>query len=152
MGVRGSSTAKLIFNNCIISEENLLENLNEGPKIAMSTLVGGRIGVATQAVGIAQGALNNAIDYVKNRMQFGKSISHHQNIQFTITDLQTKIEAARFMVYRAATTKDLKEEYGYLASMAKLFASEIAMKVTTQIIKLIKENSKNCIIYEEKLD
>ncbi len=140
MGVRGSSTAELIFDNCIIPKENLLGNLGEGLKIAMSTLNGGRIGVAAQAVGIAQGALDAAIDYVKNRMQLGKPISHHQNTQFVIADLQTKIDAARLMTYRAANMKDLGEDYGYMASMAKLFASEIAMEVTTKAVQLFGGN------------
>lgn len=140
MGVRGSSTAELIFDNCVIPEENLLGNLGEGLKVAMTTLNGGRIGVAAQAVGIAQGALDSAIEYVKNRMQLGKPISHHQNIQFVIADLQTKIEAARFMTYRAATMKDLGEDYGYMASMAKLFCSEVAMEVTTKAVQLFGGN------------
>lgn len=140
MGVRGSSTAELFFDNCTIPEENLLGNLGEGLKIAMSTLNGGRIGVAAQAVGLAQGALDAAIDYVKNRMQLGKPISHHQNTQFVIADLQTKIDAARLMTYRAANMKDLGEDYGYMASMAKLFASEIAMEVTTKAVQLFGGN------------
>lgn len=140
MGVRGSSTAELIFDNCFISEDNLLGNLGEGFKIAMSTLDGGRIGVAAQAIGIAQGALDYASQYVKNRMQFGKPISQHQNIQFIIAELQTKIEAARFMVYRAATSKDLNEDATYLASMAKLFSSEVAMEVTTKAVQLLGGN------------
>lgn len=140
MGVRGSSTAELYFDNCIIPSENLLGNLGEGLKIAMTTLNGGRIGVAAQAVGIAQGSLNSSIEYVKNRMQLGKPISQHQNIQFTIAELQTKIDAARLMTYRAANMKDLKEDYGYMASMAKLFASETAMEVTTKAVQLYGGN------------
>ena len=140
MGVRGSSTAELFFDNCIIPEENLLGNLSGGFKIAMATLNGGRIGVAAQSVGIAQGALDAAINYVKNRMQLGKPISHHQNTQFVIADLQTKIDAARLMTYRAANMKDLGEDYGYMASMAKLFASEIAMEVTTKAVQLFGGN------------
>ena len=140
MGVRGSSTAALFFDNCAIPEENLLGSLGEGLKIAMSTLNGGRIGVAAQAVGLAQGALDAAINYVKNRIQLGKPISHHQNTQFVIADLQTKIDAARLMTYRAANMKDLGEDYGYMASMAKLFASEIAMEVTTKAVQLFGGN------------
>ncbi|WP_101474105.1 acyl-CoA dehydrogenase family protein [Fusobacterium sp.] len=140
MGVRGSSTAELYFNDCVVSSKNILGNIGEGLKIAMSTLNGGRIGVAAQAVGIAQGALNEAMNYVRNRMQMGQPISHHQNIQFTIADLQTKIDAARLMTYRAAATKDLKEDYGYMASMAKLFASEVAMEVTTKAVQLFGGN------------
>ncbi|MBR8702305.1 Acyl-CoA dehydrogenase, short-chain specific [Fusobacterium sp. DD29] len=140
MGVRGSSTAELHFNNCIIPEENILGNVGEGLKVAMTTLNGGRIGVAAQAVGIAQGALDAAIDYVKSRMQMGQPISHHQNIQFTIADLQTKIDAARLMVQRAANAKDANEDYGYMASMAKLFASEVAMETTTKAVQLFGGN------------
>lgn len=140
MGVRGSSTAELYFNNCIVSEENILGNKGEGLKVAMTTLNGGRIGVAAQAVGIAQGALNAAIDYVKNRMQMGHPISHHQNIQFVIAELQTEIDAARLMTYKAAAAKDSNEDYGYMASMAKLFASKIAMKTTTEAVQLFGGN------------
>lgn len=140
MGVRGSSTCELIFENCIVPKENLLRKEGDGFKIAMCTLNGGRIGVAAQAVGLAQGALDAAIDYVKNRMQLGKPISHHQNTQFVIADLQTKIDAARLMTYRAANMKDLGEDYGYMASMAKLFASEIAMEVTTKAVQLFGGN------------
>lgn len=140
MGVRGSSTAELHFENCIVPEENILGNKEEGLKVAMTTLNGGRIGVAAQAVGIAQGALNAAIDYVKTRMQMGQPISHHQNIQFVIAGLQTEIDAARLMTYRAAVTKDLGEDYGYMASMAKLFASKVAMKTTTEAVQLFGGN------------
>lgn len=137
MGVRGSSTAELIFDNCVVSKENLLGEEGKGFEIAMSTLNGGRIGVAAQAVGIAQGALYFAIKYVKERVQAGKRISQFQNTQFVIAEMQTKIDAARLMTYRAANMKDLGENYGYMASMAKLFASEIAMEVTTKAVQLL---------------
>ncbi len=140
MGVRASSTSELHFENCIIPEENLLGAEGQGFEIAMSTLNGGRIGVAAQAVGIVQGALDTAIKYVKERMQNGKRISQFQNTQFVIADLQTKIDAARLMTYRAANMKDLGENYGYMASMAKLFASEIAMEVTTKAVQLLGGN------------
>lgn len=140
MGVRGSSTSELIFENCVIPQENLLGAEGEGLKIAMATLNGGRIGVAAQAVGIAQGALDFAIEYTKNRVQGGKKLTEFQNTQFVIAGLQTKIDAARLMTYRAANMKDLKEDYGYMASMAKLFASEVAMEVTTKAVQLLGGN------------
>ena len=140
MGVRGSSTSELIFENCVIPQENLIGEEGEGLKIAMATLNGGRIGVAAQAVGIAQGALDFAIEYTKNRVQGGKKLTEFQNTQFVIAGLQTKIDAARLMTYRAANMKDLKEDYGYMASMAKLFASEVAMEVTTKAVQLLGGN------------
>ena len=136
MGVRASSTSELIFENCVVPKENLLGEEGKGFEIAMSTLNVGRIGVAAQAVGIAQGALDEAIKYVKERVQLGKRISQFQNTQFVIAELQTKIDAARLMTYRAANMKDLGENYGYMASMAKLFASETAMEVTTKAVQL----------------
>ena len=140
MGVRGSSTSELIFENCVVPKENLLGEEGKGFEIAMATLNGGRIGVAAQAVGIAQGALDAAVKYVKERVQNGKRISQFQNTQFVIAELQTKIDAARLMTYRAANLKDLKENYGYMASMAKLFASETAMEVTTKAVQLFGGN------------
>ena len=140
MGVRGSSTSELIFENCVVPKENLLGEEGKGFEIAMVTLNGGRIGVAAQAVGIAQGALDAAVKYVKERVQNGKRISQFQNTQFVIAELQTKIDAARLMTYRAANLKDLKENYGYMASMAKLFASETAMEVTTKAVQLFGGN------------
>ncbi len=187
MGVRGSSTSELIFENCVVPKENLLgeegkgfeiamatlnggrigvaaqavgiaqgaldaavkyvkervqngKRIGKGFEIAMATLNGGRIGVAAQAVGIAQGALDAAVKYVKERVQNGKRISQFQNTQFVIAKLQTKIDAARLMTYRAANLKDLKENYGYMASMAKLFASETAMEVTTKAVQLFGGN------------
>jgi butyryl-CoA dehydrogenase len=104
--------------------------------IAMSTLDGGRIGIAAQALGIAQGALDQAVKYTKERKQFGRPISAFQNTQFTIADLQTKIDAARLLVYRAAYMKDMNRNYSSEAAMAKLFASEVAMEVTTKSIQL----------------
>ena len=140
MGVRASSTSELIFENCFVPKENLLGEEGKGFEIAMSTLNGGRIGVAAQAVGISQGALDVAIKYVKQRVQLGKTIAQFQNTQFVIAELQTKIDAARLMTYRAANMKDLGENYGYMASMAKLFASEIAMEVTTKAVQLFGGN------------
>ncbi len=140
MGVRGSSTSELIFENCVVPKENLLGEEGQGFEIAMAALNGGRIGVAAQAVGIAQGALDEAIKYVKGRVQLGKTIAQFQNTQFLIAELQTKIDAARLMTYRAANMKDLGENYGYMASMAKLFASEIAMEVTIKAVQLFGGN------------
>lgn len=136
MGIRGSSTCELIFENCRIPKENLLGKEGKGFGIAMKTLDGGRIGIAAQALGIAQGALDETIKYVKERRQFGKPISYFQNTQFQIADMGTKIEAARLLVYRAAFHKDQGLEYSKEAAMAKLYASEVAMEVTTKAVQL----------------
>ena len=136
MGIRGSATASLVFEDCIVPEENLLGKEGEGFKIAMHTLDGGRIGIAAQALGIAEGALNEAIAYVKMREQFGKTLSQFQNTQFVIADLANQIEAARMLVYKAAWEKDNKLPYSVSSAHAKLFAAETAMKVTTQCVQL----------------
>ena len=140
MGVRGSSTCELIFEDCIVPKNNMLGKVGEGFKIAMSTLNGGRIGVAAQAIGLAQGALDEAIKYIKEREVNGKKVSQFQNTQFLIADLQTRIDAARLLVYKAADMKDRGEEYGYLASMSKFLASEIAMKTTEKAVQLFGGN------------
>ena len=106
MGIRGSSTCSLYFDNCIVPKENLLGEQGKGFKVAMTTLDGGRIGIAAQAIGIAQGAINETVAYTKERVQFGKPIWKFQNTQFLIAALQTKIDAARLMVWRAAKAKD----------------------------------------------
>ncbi|MEW9123373.1 MAG: acyl-CoA dehydrogenase [Thermotaleaceae bacterium] len=136
MGIRGSSTCELIFQNCRVPKDNLLGRVGEGFKIAMKTLDGGRIGIAAQALGIAQGAIDETVKYVQERKQFGRPISKFQNIQFELADMQTKTDAARLLVYRAAKAKDNKESYGTFAAMAKLYASEIAMEVTTKAVQL----------------
>jgi butyryl-CoA dehydrogenase len=136
MGIRGSSTCELIFEDCKVPAENLLGSEGKGFKIAMMTLDGGRIGIAAQALGIAQGAYNEAVKYVKERKQFGRSIAAFQNTQFQIADMKTKIEAARFMVYSAAYKKQLKQPYAQDAAMAKLMAAEVAMEVTTKAVQL----------------
>ncbi|WP_422485514.1 acyl-CoA dehydrogenase [Gudongella sp. DL1XJH-153] len=136
LGIKGSSTTELIFKDVMVPKENLLGPKGKGFMIAMSTLDGGRIGIAAQALGIAQGSLDQAVKYTKERKQFGKPISAFQNTQFTIADLQTKIDAARLLVYRAAYTKDMNRNYSSEAAMAKLFASEVAMEVTTKSIQL----------------
>ncbi|MGM0395830.1 MAG: acyl-CoA dehydrogenase [Bacillota bacterium] len=136
LGIKGSSTTELIFKDILVPKENLLGPEGKGFMIAMSTLDGGRIGIAAQALGIAQGSLDQAVKYTKERKQFGKPIAAFQSTQFTIADLQTKIDAARLLVYRAAYTKDMNRNYSSEAAMAKLFASEVAMEVTTKSIQL----------------
>lgn len=136
MGIRASSTTELIFQNCRVPKENLLGQLGEGFKIAMQTLDGGRIGIAAQALGIAQAALDESVKYSKERIQFGKTLSKFQAIQWALADMETEIEAARLLVYRAAYLKDTKQPYSSAAAMAKLFAAETAMKVTTKAVQL----------------
>lgn len=136
LGIRASSTCELIFENVKLPKENLLGRLGEGFKIAMSTLDGGRIGIAAQAVGIAQGAINETINYVKQRKQFNRPLAAFQNTQFQLADMQTKVDAARLLVYRAAWAKDHQKSYSIEAATAKLFASEVAMEVTTKAVQL----------------
>lgn len=136
LGIKGSSTCELIFENCRISKENLIGKEGMGFKVAMKTLDGGRIGIAAQALGIAQGALDETISYVKERKQFGRSLSAFQNTQFQIADMAAKIEASRLLVYKAAYNKDKGLPYSYEAAVAKLFASETAMEVTTKAVQL----------------
>ena len=137
MGIRGSATASLVFENCIVPEENLLGKEGEGFKIAMHTLDGGRIGIAAQALGIAEGALNEAVAYVKMREQFGKPLSAFQNTQFVIASLANRIEAAKLLVYRAAWAKDNHLPYSVESAHAKLYAAETAMYVTTECVQLL---------------
>ena len=136
MGIRASSTTELIFQNCRVPKENLLGKEGKGFGIAMATLDGGRIGIAAQALGIAQGALDETVKYVKERQQFGKPIGKFQGIQWMIADMATRIEAARFMVYNAAYRKASGLDYNKAAAMAKLFAAEVAMEVTTKAVQL----------------
>ncbi|MFA9422326.1 MAG: acyl-CoA dehydrogenase [Sedimentibacter sp.] len=136
MGIRGSATCELVFQDCIVPKENLLGKVGQGFKIAMHTLDGGRIGIAAQALGIAQGAIDETVKYVKERKQFGKSLSKFQNTQFQLADMQTRVDAARLLVYRAACSKDEGKSYAVEAAMAKLFASEAAMSVTTKAVQL----------------
>ena len=135
LGIRGSATCELIFENCRIPKKNLLGKVGGGCSIAMKTLDGGRIGIAAQALGIAQGAIDETIKYTKERKQFGKSISYFQNTQFQMADLYTKIEASRLLVRSAAFKKDSGVSYSCDAAMAKLFASECAMEVTTKAVQ-----------------
>lgn len=136
MGIRGSATCELVFEDCIVPKENLLGKEGQGFKIAMKTLDGGRIGIAAQALGIAQGAIDETVKYVKERKQFGRTISKFQNTQFQLADMQAKVDASRLLVYRAACSKDEGEAYGVHAAMAKLIASETAMDVTTKAVQL----------------
>ena len=136
MGIRGSATYELIFQDCRIPKENLLGQQGKGFPIAMHTLDGGRIGIAAQALGIAEGALETTIDYVKERKQFGRSIAQQQNTQFVLADLATKVEAAQLLVYKAACAKMTQTVYSVEAAKAKLFAAEVAMEVTTKCVQL----------------
>lgn len=137
LGIRGSATRELIFNNVKIPKENLLGKEGMGFRIAMQTLDGGRIGIAAQALGIAQGAIDEAVVYVKQRKQFGRPLSAFQNTQFQLADMQTKTDAARLLVYQAAQAKEEGKPYTVLAAEAKLFAAETAMEVTTKAIQLL---------------
>ncbi len=136
MGIRGSSTYELIFTDCRIPKENLLGQKGKGFGIAMHTLDGGRIGIAAQALGIAEGALETTIAYVKERKQFGRSIAQFQNTQFQLADLATKVEAAQLLVYKAAMAKATQKVYSIEAAKAKLYAAEVAMEVTTKCVQL----------------
>lgn len=136
MGIRGSSTYELIFTDCRIPKDNLLGKQGQGFKIAMHTLDGGRIGIASQALGIAEGALERTIEYVKERKQFGRAIGAFQNTQFQLADMATKVEAAKLLVYKAAMAKATQKTYSVEAAMAKLYAAEVAMEVTTKAVQL----------------
>ncbi|MTI68718.1 MAG: acyl-CoA dehydrogenase [Firmicutes bacterium] len=136
MGIKGSATCELIFEDCKVPKENLLGKVGKGFKIAMKTLDGGRIGIAAQALGIAQGAIDETVNYVKERKQFGRAIGKFQNTQFTLADMQTKTDASRLLVYRSAKTKDSKMPLSNDAAMAKLYAAETAMEVTTKAVQL----------------
>lgn len=135
LGIRGSATAELIFTDCRIPKANLLGKIGGGFGIAMKTLDGGRIGIASQALGIAQGAMDETVKYTMERKQFGKSISQFQNTQFQMADLKTRVEAARLLVRSAAFKKDSGVPYSADAAMAKLFAAETAMDVTTKAVQ-----------------
>ncbi|MFN3557092.1 MAG: acyl-CoA dehydrogenase [Bacteroidales bacterium] len=135
LGIRGSATCELIFDNCRIPKENMLGKPGKGFGIAMKTLDGGRIGIAAQALGIAQAAIDETVKYTKERKQFGKSIANFQNTQFQMADLYTKTEAARLLVRSAAFKKDMGMPFSTDAAMAKLFASETSMEVTTKAVQ-----------------
>ncbi|TCU79500.1 butyryl-CoA dehydrogenase [Tissierella praeacuta] len=162
MGIRSSATSELIFNNVKVPKENLLGKEGQGFKIAMSTLDGGRIGIAAQALGIAQGAYENALEYSKERVQFGKPICQQQVISFKLADMATKLRAARFLVYSAAELKENNEPYGAEAAMAKMYASEICLEVVNDALQIFGgsgylkgmdierayRDAKICTIYE----
>ena len=136
MGLHGSPTAELVFTDCIVPKENLLGKEGQGFKIAMQTLDGGRIGIAAQGLGIAEGAVEEAIAYTKNRVQFGKPISLFQNTQFVFADMKVAIEAGRLLTYQAATLKTAGKPFTTEAAMAKLFTSENAMQITTKALQM----------------
>ena len=136
MGIRGSSTYELIFTDCRIPKANLLGQQGKGFAIAMHTLDGGRIGIASQALGLAEGALETTINYVKERKQFGRAIGAFQNTQFQLADMATKCEAAKLLVYKAARAKNTQKVYSVEAAQAKLYAAEVAMEVTTKAVQL----------------
>lgn len=136
MGIRASDTHALSFNDVVVPKENRIGEDGFGFKFAMNTLNGGRIGIAAQALGIAAGALDLSIQYAKERKTFGKPIAEHQAIQFKLAEMKTKINAARWMVYKAAMDKDSGNSYIESAAMAKLYASEVAMNVTTEAVQI----------------
>lgn len=162
LGIRSSSTAQLIFNNVKVPKENLLGKEGEGFKIAMSTLDGGRIGIASQALGIAQGAYEEALSYAKEREQFGQPIAFQQAITFKLSDMATKLRAARFLVYSSAELKEHHEPYGMESAMAKQYASDIALEVVNEALQIhggagylkgmpverFYRDAKICTIYE----
>ncbi|MGE4548351.1 MAG: acyl-CoA dehydrogenase [Intestinibacillus sp.] len=136
MGIRGSQTSELIFEDMVLPADRLLGKENGGFKIAMQTLDGGRIGIASQALGIAQGALDKAVQYMKERVQFGKSLDKFQGLQWMVADMDVKIDAARLLIRRAAFNHDVGLPFTKEAAMAKLYASEVAMEVTTKCVQL----------------
>lgn len=162
LGIRSSSTAQLLFNDVKVPKENLLGKEGEGFKIAMATLDGGRIGIASQALGIAQGAYEHALKYAKERIQFGKPIAHQQIISFKLADMATKLRAARFLVYSAAELKENHEPYGMESAMAKQYASDICLEVVNDALQIFGgsgylkgmeverayRDAKICTIYE----
>ncbi len=136
MGIRSSSTAELIFNDVKVPKENLLGKEGDGFRIAMATLDGGRIGIAAQALGIAQGAFEHALKYSRERVQFGKPICQQQSISFKLADMATKLRCARFLVYSAAELKEAHAPYGMESAMAKMYASDITLEVTNDALQI----------------
>ncbi|MEG0596521.1 MAG: acyl-CoA dehydrogenase [Oscillospiraceae bacterium] len=136
MGIRGSSTCELIMEDCCIPKDRILGKLGKGFGIAMKTLDGGRIGIAAQALGLGEGAIDEAIAYTKERVQFGKRISQFQNTQFQLADMHTRMQAAQYLVYAAGMKKQNHEDYTMDAAMAKLFAAEAASDVTRRAVQL----------------
>ena len=140
LGIRASSTCELLFENCIVPKENVLGEIGKGYKIAIETLNEGRIGIGAQMLGIAQGAYEAALTYVKSREQFGKPIAHFQGVQFQLAEMRTELEATRLMVYNAARLKDSGQDFIESAAMAKLYASRAAEKITSKAIDLFGGN------------
>lgn len=136
LGIRSSDTASIMMEDCAVPRENLLGQEGEGFKVAMMTLDGGRIGIASQAVGIAQGSLDAAINYAKERVQFGKPISTFQSIQHMLADMETHVNAARLLTYQAAWKKDQNQKYSHDSAKAKLFASETAVDVSSKAVQI----------------
>jgi butyryl-CoA dehydrogenase len=136
MGIHSSQTQELVFQNLVVPEANRLGDEGKGFKIAMMTLDGGRIGVAAQALGIAGAALDEAVKYSKERVQFGRAISKFQALGFMMADMSTALEASRLLTYRAASDKDHGRPYSTSAAMAKMFASDAAMKITTDAVQI----------------
>ena len=136
LGIRASSTCELIFEDCIVPKENLVGELGKGFKYAMMTLDGGRVGIAAQALGIAEGALEETTKYITERKQFGRRISQFQNTQFEMAQMRAQTEAAKLLVYQAACAKDDHEPFSHKAAMAKLVAARNAMDVTTRCLQL----------------
>lgn len=162
LGIRSSSTAELIFNDVKVPVANLLGKEGQGFRIAMSTLDGGRIGIAAQALGIAQGAYENSLEYAKEREQFGKAIAHQQIISFKLADMATKLRCARFLVYSAAELKEHHESYAMEAAMAKMYASDACLEIVNDALQIFGgsgylkgmeverayRDAKICTIYE----
>jgi len=136
LGIRASDTCELYFDNVKVPVENLIGKEGEGFTAALVILDAGRIGIASQAIGIAQASLNASVSYSRERIQFGKPIAKNQAIQFKIADMAMEIEAARLLIRQAAWKKDQKQNYGHLASMAKVYASEVAMRASTQCVQI----------------
>lgn len=136
MGIRGSSTSELVFEDMVLTPDRMLGKVGDGFKVAMTTLDGGRIGIASQALGIAQGALDQAIDYMQERQQFGKPLAKFQGLQWMVADMDVKIEASRLLVRKAAWLHDQGLPFSKEAAMAKLYAAEVAMDVTTKCVQL----------------
>ena len=136
LGIRGSDTHSIMFNDVKVPKENRIGEDGFGFKFAMKTLAGGRIGIAAQALGIASGAYELALAYSKQRKAFGKEIMHHQAIQFKLADMATKVEAARLLCFKAAADKDEHKDYGFSSSMAKVYASEAAMWISTEAVQV----------------
>jgi len=157
LGIRSSDTSELYFDNVRVPKENLIGKEGDGFKIALSTLDGGRIGIASQALGIAQASLDASIRYSKERVQFNRPISANQGIQFKLADMAIEIEASRLLIYKAALAKDKGENYSHIASMAKVYASEVAMKSSTQCVQIhggygyIKETGVERLMRDAKI-